>query len=63
MHFSNFDQEKFSYKKKIANNNNDSRINEMLYRSKVRSSQKLLKLEAVELLMVKKGLDLTYSVA
>ena len=41
-----FEQEKFWYKKCFANNRNDSRINKILYS---------VKLEAQELLMIKKG--------
>ena len=39
------------YKKSFANNNNDSKINEMLHS---------VKLENYELLMAKKGLDFTF---
>ena len=49
-----FKEEKFSYKKRFANNKNDSRINTILYS---------VKLEAQELLMIKKGLDFTFSIA
>ena len=49
-----FEQEKFWYKKCFANNRNDSRINKILYS---------VKLEAQELLMIKKGLDFTFSIA
>ena len=49
-----FKEEKFWYKKCFANNRNDSRINKILYS---------VKLEAQELLMIKKGLDFTFSIA
>ena len=48
-----FEYEKVWYKKCFANNRNDSRINKILYS---------VKLEAWELLMVKKGLDFTFSI-
>ena len=44
----------FDIKKCFANNNNDSRINGILY-SKVEAVEQLL-------LMIKKGLDLTFTV-
>ena len=47
------EEEKFWYKKFFANNRNDSRINKILYS---------VKLEAQELLMIKKGLDFTFSI-
>ena len=47
-----FEQEKFWYKKCFANRN-DSRINKEFY---------CVKLEAYELLMIKKGLDFTFSI-
>ena len=49
-----FSQEKFWNKKCFANNNDDSRINEILYS---------VKLKAYELLMVKKALDFPFSIA
>ena len=49
-----FQEQKFWYKKCLANNRNDSRINKILYS---------VKLEAQELLMIKKGLDFTFSIA
>ena len=48
-----FEEEKFWYKKCFANNRNDSRINKILYS---------VKLEAQELLMIKKGLDFKFSI-
>ena len=48
-----FQDKKFWYKKYFANNRNDSTINKILYS---------VKLEAQELLMIKKGLDFTFSV-
>ena len=48
-----FNQKKFWYKKCFENNSDDSRINEILHS---------VKLEASELLMVKKGLDFTFSI-
>ena len=53
MHFSNFQVVKFLYKKCFANDNNDSRLNEMLY---------IVKLEVRELCLVKKNLDFTFFV-
>ena len=46
-----FEYEKFLFKKCFANNNNDSRINE-----------KLCSIVNEQLLMVRKGLDLTFTV-
>ena len=46
-----FNQKNFSNKKCFENNNDDLRINEILYS---------VKLEASELLVVKKGLDFTF---
>ena len=48
-----FKEEKFWYKKCFANNRNDSRINKILYS---------VKLEAQELLKIKKCLDFTFSI-
>ena len=45
--------ENFWYEKCFANNNDDSRINEILCS---------VKLETYELLMVKKGLNFTFSI-
>ena len=46
------EEETFWYKKCFANNRNDSRINKILCS---------VKLEAQELLMIKNGLDFTFS--
>ena len=46
-----FKEEKLWYKKCFANNRNELRINKILYS---------VKLEAQELLMIKKGLDFTF---
>ena len=48
------EQEEFSYKKCYANNRNDLRTNKKLYS---------VKLDAYELLMIKKGLDFAFSIA
>ena len=48
-----FEQGKFWYKKRFANNRNDSKINKKLYN---------VKLEACKLLMTKKGLDFALSI-
>ena len=48
-----FEDEKFSYKKCFANNRDDSRISKIMYS---------VKLEAQELLMIKKDLDFTISI-
>ena len=48
-----FKEEKFWYKKCFANNRDDSRINKIIYSAK---------LEAYWLLMIKKGLDFTFSI-
>ena len=48
-----FEEEKFWYKKCFANNRNDSRIYKILHS---------VKLEVQELLMIKKGLDFTFSI-
>ena len=48
-----FQEENVWYKKSFASNTNNSRINKILYN---------VKLEAQELVMIKKGLDFTFSI-
>ena len=49
-----FELEKFWHKKCFANNRNDSRKDKILYS---------VKLQGYQLLMIKKGLDFTFSIA